>query len=156
MELGAKMIVKGFSDYPEWISKQLLQGRFDLVCLAYRLPAVIYYRDQTYVIRTYRELRRVLATYQAILTHHRLEKTVTTTLNKPDWLASRFSVLVRQELSFNLGNVVRVCQMRFFVERSGCRLGINMVEVEELPFGKMVTKQRALRDLETQKSSAYA
>ena len=149
------MIAKGFSDYPEWISNQLVQGRFDLVCLAYWMPTAIYYQDQVYVIRTYRELRRVLATYQAILMHHGLSKTITTTKNKPNWFARRFSVLVRQKLFFDPGSPVRFSQMRFFVERSGLRPGIHMVEVEELPFGELVTKQRALQDLKAHADSAF-
>jgi hypothetical protein len=141
-------VLKGFSDYPEWISRQLLSGQFDVVCLAYRLPAVFIYCDKHYSVHTFHDLRKVLATFQAGLVYHRLSKTITKTLNEPSWFARRFFVSVHQTMHFERGDPVRNCKMRFSIERSGLRPAIRKVQLDELPFGDLIIRQKVFRDLE--------
>ncbi len=149
------MIVRGLSDYPEWLSSKLFTGNFGAVSLAYRLPAAIYYKDKVYLVKERAQLVRVLATFQAILSHYRLSGVTTKVVNAPDWTSKRFEVLVEQTFKFELGETEQKSRMRFFVERRGLRPGINMVQVERVPFGKQVTKQRALRSLEVEAPAKY-
>ena len=144
------MIVSSFSDYPNWLSQKLFSGNFNAVCMAYRFPASIHYEDKIYVVRERAELVRVLATFQAILSHYKLAKVSTEVQNSPEWTAKRFEVLVDQTYDFELGESPQHCRMKFFVERRGLRPAIRKVEVEKLPFGKQIVKQRAVRSLEAE------
>lgn len=142
------MIVRGLSDYPEWLSQKVFTGSFGTVCMAYRFPAELRYDNKVYLVRDKAQLVRVLATLQAIFTHHGVHEVRTTVLNKPAWTSKRFEVLVDQKMTFEAEDTPKHCRMRFFVARRGLQPGIYRVQVDELPFAKEITKQRALASLE--------
>lgn len=141
------MQVRGLSQYPNWLTEMFLTGNNDMVAVAYRFPATLYFADNIYLLSDASDLSRVLTVFRATLLRHKIKKSHVTVVNQPEWTARKFKVEVTQTFEFKDKDTTLESDLHFFVERQKLRPAIRMVDVKRLPFSDEMSQNIHLEGL---------